>query len=76
MVSDLILTFLWGVDMGEDACIFCDSEFGFNECKTEVRKAVKPKGSSYRWVVIGCCCDNCSDTENTSIDYDANERVK
>ena len=55
--------------MSEDVCIFCDSEFGFNECKTEVRQAVKPKGRPYRWVAIGLCCDNCSDIENVNIEY-------
>lgn len=41
-------------------CIYCNKDVTAVDYEYYlVRKATKPKGSPYRWKIIGFCCDNC-----------------
>ena len=46
----------------QDSCYYCKEEFGMNECRYIVRKAVKPTHTPYRFEKIGKCCEGCFDS--------------
>jgi hypothetical protein len=57
-------------------CYHCKRDLGFNEEYYVVRKAVKPKGSPYRHVRLGACCETCeSEGKPTNFEYDTSSKV-
>lgn len=55
-------------DLNEKTCYFCEQEFGFNEWKTYVRKATRPKGFYKRMILIGFACEDCADKHECTED--------
>lgn len=55
--------------MKNKKCYFCGNTFGFNECRILVRKAIKPKGTPYRWKTIGHSCEDCAHENITNFEY-------